>query len=456
MRKGASYFVIMLLIALGIVVLYYWSGGPTGLVIGDYNNSEDCEAAGYFWENITDETCVNVTTCVNDTYEGEPCLEYEIINETTNETECINWTIYVSENQTCTTEENCTTEIIGEGCVEGACDLEHLSVCLDETNCTTAGGYWYDANDDGNSTCNTEAEPLELTINEPSGTKEIDSGIPIEYTIIGGENLSLSCSYNVKRTSDDVIVITNTTLTNCGDSSFDVPDEGDYSFTIYVDNSGELISDESSFSVSLSEETEESEEEGEEEETSSVSSSNQVPVIPSYRLAAAEISDILLGIEEGSQEITWTVSSTGRNAVSACSVKPLGDYASWITAPEDSMTVNAGEEGVFVFSVLVPEDTAEGSYLLSVSVECAETAATKDFNVEVSSTISVGEEEGKGAPVGGFAIFTGIGAGGIIAFIVVLAALIFVFVFARRMRKSGKTLRDVFDQVKTQVKFFKK
>jgi len=457
MRKGVSYFVVMLLIALGIVVLYYWGGEPTGMVVfEEYENSTACEAAGYFWENITNETCVNVTTCVNETYtyDCEPCLEYEVINETTNETECINWTVCISENQTCTTEENCTEVVVGGQCIGGVCDEEHLNLCEDETNCTEAGGYWYDNNDDGNSTCNEEAEPLEVTINEPSGAKEIDSGIPIEYIIIGGENVSLSCLYNVKRTSDDVIVITNTTLTDCGASSFDVPDEGDYLLTVYVEGSEKFAYDESSFSVSLPEESEESEEEGEEASSGS-SSLNQVPVIPSYRLGVTELSDLSLTAGE-SQEITWSISSTGRNAVSECSVKPLGDYASWIVVSEDTLDINAGEEGVFAFSVSVPGEIAEGSYLLSVSVECAEVSATKDFTVEVSAPTAEEKEEGKGAPVGGFAIFTGIGAGGIIAFIIVLAALVFVFVFARRMRRSGKTLRDVFNQAKTKVMFFKK
>jgi len=66
-----------------------------------------------------------------------------------------------------------------------------------------------------------------------------------------------------------------------------------------------------------------------------------------------------------------------------------------------------------------------------------------NFNSQIYSS-SIQEKVLIGAPIGGFAIFEGVGAGEAIIFVVVLFVLVFIFVFARRMRKKGKTLKDVF------------
>lgn len=440
MKKGASYVVMIVLIAAVLLLLY--SSGPrfTGYaILPEYENQTSCEDAEYVWEILTEENCTTVTTCLNETVDCEPCLEYEDINGT--QGDCIDWSSCIEEN--CIDEDECEDVIIGGQCVETDCGSDFLELCLDDTNCTNAGGYWY------NGVCNEEAELITVTINEPSGTKDVDSGIPLEFTITGAENLSISCLYNLRAVSDDTIVITNTSLTGCSSSSLDVPNEGEYVLSLYVNSPEGLFSDDSSFTVSLPTETEETSESTEEEESSSV----QVPLVPSFRLGAAELSDISLAAGS-SQEITWSVSSTGRSAVSACSVKPFGDLASWIVASGDTLNINAGEEGVFAFNVFVPEETAEGSYPLGVSVECAEppAAVLKSFNVEVSASVGTSGETGTGASVGGFAIFSGVGAGEAIIFVVVLFVLVFVFVFARRMRKSGKTLRDVVGNLKLKFK----
>lgn len=445
MKKGASYVVVVIVIAAILVLLY--STGPkfTGYTIfPEYENQTSCENAGYTWEILTEENCTTITNCVNETVDCEPCLEYEDINGT--QGDCIDWSSCIEEN--CTDVEECEDVEISGQCIEEVCGADYLELCLDETTCTDASGYWYD------EVCNAEAQPIIVTINEPSGTKNVDSGIPIEYVLTGVENLSVSCMYSLKATSDDTIVKPNTTLTDCGSSTFDVPNEGGYILYVYVVSSGGLFVDDSSFSVSLSSETEDTSEETTEEESSSSGSSVQVPLVRSYELTAKELSPISLNSGD-SQDITWSISNTGLNTVSGCFVNPSGDYASWISTPGDKLTINSKEEAIFAFSVIVPEGTAEGSYSLGVILECAETAVSKDFSVEVLSSGISGEEEAStetGAPVGGFAIFSGVGAGGIIIFVIVLAALVFVFVFARRMRKTGKTLRDVVGNLKMKFK----
>lgn len=66
-----------------------------------------------------------------------------------------------------------------------------------------------------------------------------------------------------------------------------------------------------------------------------------------------------------------------------------------------------------------------------------------NFNSQIYSS-SIQEKVLIGAPIGGFAIFEGVGAGEAVIFVVVLFVLVFIFIFARRMRRKGKTLKDVF------------
>ena len=80
--------------------------------------------------------------------------------------------------------------------------------------------------------------------------------------------------------------------------------------------------------------------------------------------------------------------------------------------------------------------------LANETMENSELNLLVNFNSQVYSS-SVSEPIVLGAPIGGFAIFEGVGAGEAIIFVVVLCVLVFIFIFARRMRKSGKTLRDI-------------
>ncbi|MBM3228486.1 hypothetical protein FJZ20_01195, partial [Candidatus Pacearchaeota archaeon] len=56
MRKEISFLIVTAIIALGIVLIYYWGGQPTGFaVIDQYKDETNCTDAGYTWENITTE-----------------------------------------------------------------------------------------------------------------------------------------------------------------------------------------------------------------------------------------------------------------------------------------------------------------------------------------------------------------------------------------------------------------
>jgi len=150
---------LLVLLVIGGIFLVYNQSTFTGLaVLGEYENQTSCEGAGYIWENVTEENCTNVTVPINETYDCEPCLEYEIINVTTNETgDCINWTSCI--NETSTTTEECVDVVIGGQCVGDICDPDHLNLCLNQTDCTNATGYWY------NNICNNETQCIPETCN---------------------------------------------------------------------------------------------------------------------------------------------------------------------------------------------------------------------------------------------------------------------------------------------------
>jgi hypothetical protein len=118
-------------------------------VIESYITEADCVGAGYTWENLTEENCTVVTICINETIEQCECSEYEIINETTNETECVNWSSCI--NEICDEEEDCTIVVTGGQCVGDICDSEHLSLC-NESECDNLNYYWY------NGVCNSEEQ----------------------------------------------------------------------------------------------------------------------------------------------------------------------------------------------------------------------------------------------------------------------------------------------------------
>jgi hypothetical protein len=407
MGKEVGYVIVIALIALAVLVFYYIGGGPTGYaVIEEYTTETDCVANNYTWENLTEQNCTIETIYVNETIDCEPCLEYEDINGT--QGDCITWSSCV--NETSTEEETCVDVVIGGQCVGDVCDSNNLNLCLDETNCTGAEGYWY------NETCNAEEEPscsndVTLCLDEGNCT---DVGQGYWYSDVCNE---LECASDA----------------NCA-SGYECNENG--------------------ACVEMVEETTEEEEETTEEEEEETT--EEVPIQRTQprgttQLVGGDIQTLSLGAGN-SGSISWTVTNTGTNPISTCKIRPLGEFVSWFSFSDDSANLNKEEGKEFVFDVIVPEGSGEGSYLLSVSVECFETAVAKDFTVDVIipslSEAEIGAEEG--TPVGGFAIFgeDGIGTGGVVVLIVVVLALVTILFVARRMRRSGKTLKDVFDSFK--------
>lgn len=329
MRREVSYALVIALIAIGILGLYYIGGGPTGYaILGQYTTEADCVNAGYTWENLTEQNCTTVTTCVNETVDCEPCLEYEDINGTPGD--CILWSS--CEEETCTDEEDCVDVVIGGQCVGEVCDSNNLNLCLDETNCTGAGGYWY------SDACNAGAE---VTCSD-------DLSLCLDET---------NCTDAAGYWYDDVC--------NVDECEIDEHCASGYECDAGI---GSCVS------------TEEEEEEGEVEEISEEEEEEYVPRI--VELSVGVLPSVSLN-PDTSQEISWRVSNTGNTPVSACKINPLGDFAYWILAVDESQNLNVGDGKDFKFSILIPEDAEEGDYVVATSVQCAETTVAREINVNV-------------------------------------------------------------------------
>ncbi|MBA7617099.1 hypothetical protein ES703_24409 [subsurface metagenome] len=405
-------------------------------------------------------------------------------------------------------------------------------------------------------------ENVTVSVSEPTGEKASITAIPITFTTTG-ENIT--CWYNVAE--GDLIVIENTTLDNCIDSSFDVDADGSYVFYIYANGTSGSAEVNSSFSVitpSCSNDVDLCEDEincieigggywydgvcNAQKEQEPPPPEPPEPGPPEASLSASEISTLLLN-PGSSQKATLVVTNTGTKHLISCKVRPMGEFDSWILVSEEATNINIGKQHEFSFDVTVPEETEEGIYSLKVSIGCSEIFATRDFTVDVvkkklefevisadrtrddrvrvlysleelsgndqdvvftfslvdANNVEVGRAEVNhsigansidefrtnininesllpinettnetleseltlnvnfnsqiysssiqekvliGAPIGGFAIFEGVGAGEAVIFVIVLFVLVFIFIFARRMRRKGKTLKDVVGRAK--------
>ncbi len=207
--KRLLFLLTFLLVA--AVLLLYTKVAFTGnaVISGDWNESS-CTTAGYAWNETIEENCTdmpNCSVCSEGCLTGDVCEEGCVIEYTQtlceegcqttcdeNDTGCVvceegcvdeyTETLCaegcVQEGDLCEegcqeTCQSCEEIVTGGQCLGDVCDAEHLDLCLDETECASAEGYWYDDDDDGNLTCNSEEEPscsndLDLCLDETNCT----------------------------------------------------------------------------------------------------------------------------------------------------------------------------------------------------------------------------------------------------------------------------------------------
>jgi hypothetical protein len=452
MNNGVRIYVATFVVLVLAVIGSYYLGENFNLtgnvVFNQYTNESTCLANNYTWTNFTNQTCTNVTNCVNQTYEYncEPCLQYEDINGT--QGNCTNWTICSNTNQTCTIEQNCTTEIIGGECTGNICDDDHLSLCLNSTTCNSSSGYWY------NSSCNkyqctldvhcssgnvckskkcvqaivVEA-PVEAPVEEPvvqapvveapvevPEVKELTANDIHSFSLISGN--SKEVKWIVKNTGN--VQLSECKLSSNGDYSSwisfvsEIPNinageqkefalnvavpentsEGNYSLRLFTNCTGASISKEFILNV-LSEKLE-------------------VSILETERTSKGKVK-VQYSLQELSgkeQEVNLyfsLVNSAGQE-VSNISINKSID-ANKLKDYKVSLDVNKSLEGNLTLAV--------------------------KFNSETFSN-SVQEPISLGSFIGGFVIFEGVETGSIIIFVLVVLALVLSLVIIKLMRRNNK------------------
>lgn len=226
-----------------------------------------------------------------------------------------------------------------------------------------------------------------LLISEPTGTKSSGNGIPLNFTSVGE---GLTCWYDVRDSSDNAEIMGNTTIPGCNSLTFGLGvGEGSYTLNLYANGTSGFASKHSSFSIDIPSSASASASTGEEDEPSvpvvetpivEAPVVMETPKVTALTAQAVVTSTLIPG---NSEQIKWIVQNTGTEPVSACVFKPTGEYASWISGSNDGYNLNPGASQEFAFTITTTNETAEGTFTLSVSAECAETSVAKDFTLVV-------------------------------------------------------------------------
>ena len=195
-------------------------------------------------------------------------------------------------------------------------------------------------------------------------------------------------------------------------------------------------------------------EEEEDEESAAGGAAEDQPASSRAAFSDTEISSLSLSSGD-SQDVTWTVTNVGNAPAIACMPVAGEDSEAWVSYSDDGVDLPEGASNEFTFTVSAPEG-ASGDNSLSVHVEClgGVVSSPRSFSVQVSGEASTASGTGTGSATGGTgtgaAVFGGIGTGGVILLVVVVLALAAALFVARTMRRSGKTLKDLFSKFRKQ------
>lgn len=222
---------------------------------------------------------------------------------------------------------------------------------------------------------------ISLSISQPSGTKSSELEIPLQFSTSGN---NLTCWYSVETSGS--ILIGNTTILNCVDTSFSVSGDGSYTLNLYANNSfGGYAHKTSSFVVDTSSvsSTPTSENEPVEEETDSFITEAVIQkVTKTTKLNLSTIDDFVIN-PNSSKQIKLSAENAGDNPLSACKLSVVGDSAIWFSYSNETVIFNPGEQKDLFFDLDVPAETPEAEYPTSILLECSELTDKVDFNIDV-------------------------------------------------------------------------
>ncbi len=376
-KKVIAYFFIAAILVAAVLTFYFSNPSFVGFALFE-QNTQAAFSEGVYQNteyDINDSVIILSANQISGTYTSKV---FDAGNDSV-------WT-----NLTWQGQGNITFEV--RSCSDVNCSNTNF-ISADLANLDLSGQYFqykvYLFGDDPNVTTSLQSvviklEPqqvssyLTVSISQPVGEKSSASGIPIQFTV-NNDSSNISCWYTVENASNNVIVVNNTVITGCNNSAFDLTGDGNYVFTLYVNDSSNVVSNTSQFLINTpAEEEEETEEEIEEETEETLQETEEVGA---YLFVSAHEKVTLVPSSSGNYSLP--VKNTGGVQVSGCALTGTGDYASWISSEEDSQSLNVGEEKNFSFSLDVPENAVEGSYDIVLSLKCSEFSRTSKFIVDV-------------------------------------------------------------------------
>jgi len=384
-REVSVLLIAVLIVVAAILSVYYLNLRPTGFAVFEQNDNATFFGVG------------NYTSYENVTWNGSAI----VLNSSENITSGSYTSKIFDSNNTNTTWNNLTwsgADVFFQvrTCFDLNCSTSNFTNVSDLNNLNLTGQYFqyraiFDSVND--SLINVSVgysvpaslpvqQNIQIDLLQPAGTKT-SSPISIEFTVTGA---NLTCWYNVKNKDNGSIIIGNTTLSGCNNSTFVVNEDRRYLVSIYANNStGFIVMDSSEFVYEGARNEEEINQENQTEmnvtnqtEIPQENPIEEIPTIIQISLGAVPNQDIIQG---NSRPLTLSVQNIGNVPLSSCTLS--GDNSGWITISDGAKNLGAGEGTSFAFSVAVPKETPVGAYTLSLHVACAETSGSTSFTVNV-------------------------------------------------------------------------
>ncbi len=373
-KEAVVYLYVGVLIIGALLAVYYFNLGLTGFAVFEQNTESSFNEGVYsdtLYDTNVDAVVLNLSsnatsgTYTSKTFDAGSSVTWNNLTWTGNEV--------TLEVRSCSTSD--------------CANVSFTTVDLNNLNLTDQYFQYKASFDSANDTLTgvivdyssiPQPVPVSVSLSEPVGEKESNSGIPLTFTATG---TNLTCSYNIVNSVTDENVL-NSTIADCTSTTFSLGEtSGDYILTIYVLGNEGNDSASTSFSLSVSDEEETTEEE--EEVVEEVVPVEPIPqqTVSLTQISLGEISTLDV-VQGETREMSLSVQNTGNTAVTGCSLSD--DASGWITITSSSNNLGTGATAGLGFLVNIPEDIAPGVYTRELSVACAETSASKTFAINVA------------------------------------------------------------------------
>ncbi len=226
--------------------------------------------------------------------------------------------------------------------------------------------------------------PLANIVN-PSGSFSSLSNIPLSISY--SDASPVQCFYNVTFAATGNIVIGNSEIASCTDTTFNVDTESSYFFTLSVnDSAGNINISRKTFTISIPSS-------GGSGSSSSFSgggggggggggSSPIFSRLTSFGINIENLDPLYIGRGE-SESIQIKVSNTGFKFLNNCKAETNGNIAEWISVREVK-SLSPGQLENYVLSVNIPFDAELGDYFTIIKIICDETNSSVNYNIKVS------------------------------------------------------------------------